>query len=208
MYTSVRSTPRASQPQQPLRSKTSQVSNPDPIFVRHRVGLLPIGVIMDDLGRPGVSDRPVIVVACLADLCALSDGHEGLIGRRIARQRDEHRCHGRHRPLHGSRAVLAATVTQAADLYALGCVLCELLTGVPPFLSESAHELGEKHLREAAPPVRLLRPDVPEDMARLIERLLAKARPIGLLMPSPSVKLCCCSPRVRSTSLAGKSSIP
>lgn len=36
-YTSVRSTPRASQPQQPLRSKTSQVSNPDPIFVRHKI---------------------------------------------------------------------------------------------------------------------------------------------------------------------------
>ncbi|MEV4896968.1 protein kinase, partial [Nonomuraea sp. NPDC055795] len=68
----------------------------------------------------------------------------------------------------------ASAVTQAADLYALGCVLFELLTGVPPFHSESAHELGQKHLDEAPPPVRLLRSDVSEDLARLVERLLAK----------------------------------
>ncbi|TYC22951.1 protein kinase domain-containing protein [Micromonospora sp. DR5-3] len=69
---------------------------------------------------------------------------------------------------------LAAAVTQAADLYALGCVLFELLTGVPPFLSESSHELGQKHLEEPVPSIRLMRSDVPSDMARLIERLLAK----------------------------------
>ncbi|MEU0516731.1 protein kinase [Streptosporangium sp. NPDC006007] len=69
---------------------------------------------------------------------------------------------------------LAATVTQAADLYALGCMLFELLTGVPPFHSESAHELGQKHLAEPVPPVRLLRSDVPEPLARLVEQLLAK----------------------------------
>uniref|UniRef100_UPI0033C96D75 protein kinase domain-containing protein n=1 Tax=Micromonospora sp. NPDC007271 TaxID=3154587 RepID=UPI0033C96D75 len=69
---------------------------------------------------------------------------------------------------------LAAAVTQAADLYALGCVLFELLTGVPPFLSESAHELGQKHREEPVPSIRLLRSDVPGDVARLIERLLAK----------------------------------
>ncbi|MEO3791297.1 protein kinase [Nonomuraea sp. B10E15] len=68
----------------------------------------------------------------------------------------------------------ASSVTQAADLYALGCVLFELLTGVPPFHSESAYELGQKHLQEAPPPVRLLRSDVPQDVARLVERLLAK----------------------------------
>ncbi|RAO31420.1 Non-specific serine/threonine protein kinase [Micromonospora noduli] len=69
---------------------------------------------------------------------------------------------------------LAAAVTPAADLYALGCVLFELLTGVPPFLSESSYELGQKHLHEAAPSVRLLRSDVPIVLVSLIDQLLAK----------------------------------
>ncbi|RSN31738.1 DEAD/DEAH box helicase [Amycolatopsis sp. WAC 01416] len=68
----------------------------------------------------------------------------------------------------------ASTVGQAADLYALGCVLFELLTGVPPFHSASSHELGQKHLDEVAPSVKLIRSDVPDELARLITRLLAK----------------------------------
>ncbi|ATO13239.1 DEAD/DEAH box helicase [Micromonospora sp. WMMA2032] len=68
----------------------------------------------------------------------------------------------------------ASSVTQAADLYALGCVLFELLTGVPPFHSGSAHEVGQKHLEEPPPPVRVLRSDVPRNLERLVERLLAK----------------------------------
>ena len=68
----------------------------------------------------------------------------------------------------------ASTVTPAADLYALGCVLFELLTGVPPFHSESPFELGKKHSDEQPAPLIALRKDVPRDLERLVERLLAK----------------------------------
>lgn len=67
-----------------------------------------------------------------------------------------------------------SAVGQAADLYALGCVLFELLTGVPPFHSGSAHELGNKHRTEPPAPIRLMRSDVPDALTRLVETLLAK----------------------------------
>ncbi|MDX2892840.1 serine/threonine-protein kinase, partial [Streptomyces scabiei] len=74
----------------------------------------------------------------------------------------------------------AKQVTQAADLYALGCVLYEMLVGVPPFTSESPFELAAKHTREAPTPIAVIRSEVPAELVRLVDRLLAKdpaARP-------------------------------
>ena len=68
----------------------------------------------------------------------------------------------------------ASAVGPAADLYSLGCVLFELLVGVPPFVSVSSHELGQKHIDETPPSVKVIRQDVPEELARLIARLLEK----------------------------------
>ncbi|MEU7044710.1 protein kinase [Streptomyces varsoviensis] len=65
-------------------------------------------------------------------------------------------------------------VTKAADLYALGCVLHEMLLGNPPFMGNTAFEFRDKHVHQEPPPVRLLRSDVPEPLARLVDRLLAK----------------------------------
>ncbi|MGW4420783.1 protein kinase domain-containing protein [Streptosporangium sp. NPDC004631] len=61
-----------------------------------------------------------------------------------------------------------------SDLYAVGCVLHELLTGTRVFQSEfPAAEMGRHHT-ESPPPLRSLRDDVPEEMERLVLELLAK----------------------------------
>lgn len=61
-----------------------------------------------------------------------------------------------------------------SDLYALGCVLHEVLTGHPVFSAPTPYALFAKHANEAPTPVRVLRPDVPEALEALILELLAK----------------------------------
>ncbi|MBI2568131.1 MAG: tetratricopeptide repeat protein [Candidatus Schekmanbacteria bacterium] len=60
-----------------------------------------------------------------------------------------------------------------ADLYALGCILYELVCGRPPF-GGSAAEVIRGHLHEEPPALRLLAPDAPPRLAGLLARLLAK----------------------------------
>jgi serine/threonine-protein kinase len=62
-----------------------------------------------------------------------------------------------------------------ADLYALGCVLYEMLTGQPPFTGATAQAVFARHAAERPPSPRVLRPDVPAGMERAIAASLAKA---------------------------------
>ncbi|MEV0530597.1 protein kinase [Kitasatospora sp. NPDC050463] len=63
------------------------------------------------------------------------------------------------------------TVGASADLYALGVVLYECLSGRLPFHGQSALEVILKHLTEPAPP---LPADVPAPVRALVERAMAK----------------------------------
>lgn len=65
-------------------------------------------------------------------------------------------------------------VDRRTDLYALGCVLFEMLTGETPFDSDNAGELLVKHLQEEPPRVTSLNPQVPIFVEDMVFRLLEK----------------------------------
>lgn len=60
------------------------------------------------------------------------------------------------------------------DLYALGCTLFHLLVGRPPYEGESPIHVLLKHAQEPVPNVNAARPDLPYEVAGMVERLMAK----------------------------------
>ncbi len=93
----------------------------------------------------------------------------------------------RTRALTGSNAVIgtvgymapeqatgSTAVDARADVFALGCVLFEALTGRPAFEGRTAVAVLAKLLMESAPHVRTLRPEIPDDLDALVAHMLAK----------------------------------
>jgi TolB-like protein len=70
--------------------------------------------------------------------------------------------------------VAGGSVDARSDVYALGCVLYEMLAGQTPFTGPTAESIVFQHLNAVPPRLALLRPSVPVGVEQVISKALAK----------------------------------
>jgi eukaryotic-like serine/threonine-protein kinase len=69
---------------------------------------------------------------------------------------------------------LGQEVTAQSDIYSLGIVLYEMLTGEAPFQADTQVAVAMKHVREPLPDVQRRRPEISAALAAVVERSTAK----------------------------------
>lgn len=131
------------------------------LAVAHRYGVIhrdlkPANILLDDEGNAFLTDFGI----------AKDIGHPGQLTQ--------------EKILIGSPAYLAPeqitsdTIAPQADIYSLGVVIFEILTGVHPYGDVSSGQLLAMHLRDPLPPLASLRPDLPEAVNQVIQKATAK----------------------------------
>lgn len=156
----------AEEPIRPKQAAEMMVKLADAVHCAHQCGILhrdlkPANVLVDSRGEPHVTDfglaKQIGTSAPDAEM-TVSGTILGTPGYMSPEQAD-----GR-----------ATRVTVATDVYGLGTVLYTILTGCPPFESESSVELLRMVVEQPPKPPRSLRSEIPQDLETICLKCLEK----------------------------------
>src|SRR6185295_19115453 len=136
----------------------------DALAYAHERGVIHRDIKPDNILIDQQSGRPMVTDFGIAR--AASDGDSRLTATGIAIGTPTYMS-----PEHaaGERAI-----DGRSDLYSLGILGYQMLTGTPPFLANSTPAILVKHISERPTPIDQRRPDVPQDLGRVIMMLLEK----------------------------------
>lgn len=162
--------------------------------------LIPAGTLQDKINREGELPLRQIVTLCLQVATGLDALHkEGIVHRDVKPANillDEEECayvtdFGLAKDRDASvltepgqtvgsvdymapEQIRGHEISPATDTYALGCVMCECLSGSPPFAPHEGMRLLWAHLQDEAPDPCATRADVPENVSWAVATALSK----------------------------------
>jgi serine/threonine-protein kinase len=136
----------------------------DALAYAHERGVIHRDIKPDNILLDAQSGRPMVTDFGIAR--AVSEGESRLTATGIAI--------GTPTYMSPEQAAGERQIDGRSDLYSLGILGYQMLTGEPPFLANSTPAILVKHISERPTPVEQRRGDVPQDLARVIMMLLEK----------------------------------
>jgi tRNA A-37 threonylcarbamoyl transferase component Bud32 len=138
----------------------------DALGLAHAMGVIHRDVKPDNILLEGTRRRVVVTDFGIAKALSAGSGVGTLTGTGVVI--------GTPTYMSPEQAAGERDIDARSDLYSLGLVAFEMLTGDPPFQAGTVPGILMKQITEPAPDVRGLRPDCPEDLGNTIMRCLEK----------------------------------
>jgi predicted Ser/Thr protein kinase len=136
----------------------------DALAYAHERGVIHRDIKPDNILIDGQSGRPMVTDFGIAR--AITEGDSRLTATGIAI--------GTPTYMSPEQAAGERAIDGRSDLYSLGVLGYQMLTGEPPFTANSTPAILVKHISELPTPIEQRRSDVPPDLARIIMTLLEK----------------------------------